>query len=54
MKPKPIPTLTGKNAENFMRQDREPLTTEQKENLAKCRELYLRSKTVPNKEVTKT
>jgi hypothetical protein len=43
MKPLPIPTLTGKEAERFIQQDKKPLTETQKTRLQKAREVYLSS-----------
>ena len=38
--PKPVPTLTGKDAEEFIKQNSKPLTKKQKTFLKKCQELY--------------
>lgn len=43
MQPQHIPTLEGKDAEKFIKQDKKPLNKAQKAHLAKCRELYERN-----------
>jgi hypothetical protein len=40
MLPKHMPTLEGKDANEFIRQDRKPLSRKQKEHLKKCLETY--------------
>jgi hypothetical protein len=40
MLPKHVPTLEGKDAEKFVKQDRAPLSRQQKKHLNKCLELY--------------
>lgn len=40
MIPKHVPTLEGKDAEKFIKQDKKPLSSEQKEYLKKCLEKY--------------
>lgn len=35
-----MPTLKGKEAEKFIEQDKKPLTSEQKEHLKRCYEVY--------------
>ena len=40
MLPKHMPTLKGKDAEEFMKQDKKPLSSEQKAHLKKCLETY--------------
>lgn len=40
MLPKHMPTLEGKDAEKFIKQDKKPLSSAQKKHLKKCLELY--------------
>lgn len=40
MLPKHVPTLEGKEAEEFIKQDKNPLDKKQKEHLKKCLEVY--------------
>lgn len=40
VQPQHIPTLEGKDAEKFVKQDKKPLSKAQKAHLAKCRKLY--------------
>jgi len=35
-----MPLLEGKDAEEFMKQDKKPLSSEQKAHLKKCLEIY--------------
>jgi len=40
MLPRHIPTLKGKDAEEFTAQDEKPLTSSEKAHLEKCRAIY--------------
>lgn len=40
MLPKHMPALEGKDADKFIKQDKEPLSRAQKERLSKCLEVY--------------
>ncbi len=40
MLPQHIPTLKGKDAEDFVSQDKKRLTSAEKTNLEKCRAIY--------------
>jgi hypothetical protein len=40
MLPKHMPTLEGKEAERFIKQDKKPLSRRQKAHLKQCLELY--------------
>ncbi len=40
MLPEHMPVLKGKEAEDFIRQDKTPLTAQQKDFLKECREVY--------------
>ncbi len=40
MLPQHIPTIKGKDAENFVAQDKKRLTSAEKTNLEKCRAIY--------------
>ena len=45
MLPQHIPTLEGKDAERFVKQDKKPLSKAQKAHLAKCLEVYKKNPT---------
>jgi hypothetical protein len=40
MLPRHIPTLKGKDAERFVKQDKKPLTNAEKADLKKCQAIY--------------
>lgn len=43
MLPKPVPKLTGEAAERFEKEDKKPLSSEEKAFLRECLEVYKRN-----------